>query len=63
MSAQAASARLQAVLGPRARPIALPEGLDLNDLGRQKGGKAAFFALLAAARRTGEGGLGHAALA
>ena len=60
---QAASARLQAVLGSRARPIALPEGLDMNDLGRQEGGKATFFALLAAARRTREGGLGHAALA
>ena len=33
-------------------PIALPEGEDLNDLGRRPGGRAAFFRLVAQARRS-----------
>jgi DNA primase len=48
---QAAAARFGAWLGPRFRPLVLPEGCDLNDLGRRPGGRATFFALLAAARR------------
>src|SRR5439155_12918180 len=32
--------RFAALLGPRFRPLALPEGLDLNDLARRPGGRA-----------------------
>lgn len=45
---RAAAARLRAELGERVRPIVLPEGQDLNDLGQQAGGSTAFSALLAA---------------
>ncbi|HET7767792.1 MAG TPA: CHC2 zinc finger domain-containing protein [Chloroflexota bacterium] len=48
---RAAAARFAAELGARWREIALPDGTDLNDLGRAPGGAAHFFRLLAAARR------------
>ena len=48
---RAAAARFGALLGPRWRPIWLPDGMDLGDLGRREGGRAEFFRLLAAARR------------
>jgi DNA primase len=51
---RAASERFGAALGPRWRPLALPEGCDLNDLAGRPDGRAAFFALLAAARRAGD---------
>jgi DNA primase len=42
-----AAERFEAVLGRRWLPIALPEGTDLNDLGRQPDGRALFFRLIA----------------
>jgi DNA primase len=48
---QSASARFGEQLGERWRPLRLPEGCDLNDLGRRAGGRQDFFQLLAAARR------------
>lgn len=50
---RAAAARFGEHLGARWRPIRLPDGCDLNDLGRRPGGRAEFFRLLAAARRAG----------
>ena len=47
----AAAARLAEHVGDRWRPITLPDGTDLNDLGSRPGGCAEFFQLLAAARR------------
>ena len=44
-----ASERLGAAFGARWRPIALPDGCDLNDLGRRPDGRALFFRLVAAA--------------
>jgi DNA primase len=44
-----ASERLGAAFGARWRPIALPDGSDLNDLGRRPDGRALFFRLVAAA--------------
>jgi DNA primase len=44
-----ASDRLGAAFGPRWRPIALPDGCDLNDLGQRRDGRALFFSLVAAA--------------
>jgi hypothetical protein len=46
------AARFRAVLGRRWRPLSLPEGCDLNDLGRRPDGRATFFRLLEDARRT-----------
>ena len=46
-----AAERFRAGLGERWLPIALPEGTDLNDLGRTPGGRALFFRLVADARR------------
>jgi DNA primase len=43
--------RFGATLGRRWRALALPEGCDLNDLGRQAGGRATFFRLLGEARQ------------
>jgi DNA primase len=43
-----ASDRLGATFGARWRPIALPDGCDLNDLGRRPDGRALFFHLVAA---------------
>ena len=43
--------RFAAVLGPVLRPLDLPDGLDLNALGRHPDGRARFAALLAAGRR------------
>jgi DNA primase len=54
-----AAERLGAVLGSRWRPIALPDGCDLNDLGRRPDGRALFFRLVAEAKRMevqGDGG-------
>jgi DNA primase len=48
---RAAAGRFREHLGERWRPLALPEGCDLNDLGRRSDGKALFFGLLAEARR------------
>jgi DNA primase len=44
-----ASERLGSAIGARWRPIALPDGCDLNDLGRRPDGRALFFQLVAAA--------------
>lgn len=46
-----AADRMGAALGRRWRPVALPEGCDLNDLGRRPAGQALFFRLVASARR------------
>ena len=45
-----ANMRFQEMLGDRWRALSLPEGADLNDLGRTAGGRAQFFLLLSAAR-------------
>lgn len=45
-----AAVRLHEELGNRFRRITLPDGCDLNDLGRRSGGRRTFFQLLAAAR-------------
>jgi len=45
-----AAERFEAVLGQRWLPIALPDGNDLNDLGRRPGGRALFFRLVLDAR-------------
>jgi DNA primase len=50
---RAAAARFAAQLGPRFRPLRLPDGCDLNDLARRPAGRALFFRLVADARRTG----------
>ena len=50
---RAAAARFGAQLGPRFRPLRLPDGCDLNDLARRPDGRALFFRLVAAARRAG----------
>ena len=47
-----ASDRLGAAIGARWRPIELPDGCDLNDLGRRPDGRALFFRLVAAAGGT-----------
>ena len=47
---QAAAARFGEQLGERWRPLRLPDGCDLNDLGRRPGGRQDFFRLLAATR-------------
>jgi hypothetical protein len=39
------------VLRGRWRPLALPDGLDLNDLGRRPDGRRLFFQLVAVERR------------
>lgn len=46
-----ATVRAGELIGPRWRPLALPEGCDLNDLGRLPEGRATFFALLSRCRR------------
>lgn len=51
---RAAAERFAAQLGGRFRPLALPDGCDLNDLGRRPDGRAVFFRLLADARRASE---------
>jgi DNA primase len=43
--------RFGAALGRRWQALALPEGCDLNDLGRRRDGRATFFRLLGEARR------------
>jgi DNA primase len=48
-----AAERFGVALGRRWLPIGLPEGSDLNDLGRQPGGRALFFRLVADACRRG----------
>src|SRR5205823_13256511 len=48
---RSAAGRYRAVFGDIWRPLALPEGLDLNALACQRGGRARFEAILAAARR------------
>ena len=45
-----AAARFGAQLGERWRPLRLPDGTDLNDLGRRPHGRDWFFRLLSAAR-------------
>lgn len=54
-----AAARFGEQLGPRFRPLHLPDGCDLNDLARRPGGRATFFHLLAAERRAGTTGGRH----
>ena len=46
----AAAGRLGEQLGTRWRPLRLPAGLDLNDLGRRPDGRNEFGGLLAAAK-------------
>ena len=46
-----AAERFGAALGARWRPLELPPGLDLNDLGRRPDGRRQFFGLVAEARR------------
>jgi len=46
-----AAGRFEAALGQRWQPLELPEGRDLNDLGREPGGRALFFRLVALARQ------------
>jgi len=48
---RAAAERFAAQLGTRFRPLRLPEGCDLNDLGRRADGRDTFFRLLNEARR------------
>jgi DNA primase len=48
-------------LGERFRPIRLPDGCDLNDLGCRPDGRAAFFQLLAEARASGRRDAGRSA--
>ncbi len=48
---RAAAERFAGQLGGRFRPLALPDGRDLNDLGRRPDGRAVFFRLLADARQ------------
>ena len=45
-----AAERFEQILGSRWRPLSVPEGCDLNDLGRQPGGRTEFFRLVEAAR-------------
>jgi len=45
-----AAERFGVALGRRWQPVLLPEGSDLNDLGRRPGGRALFFRLVAEAR-------------
>lgn len=51
---RAAAERFGAVLGRKWVPLALPDGLDLNDLARRPGGREEFLATLAKVRRTRE---------
>jgi DNA primase len=46
-----AAERFGVALGRRWLPVELPRGSDLNDLGRQPGGRALFFRLVADARQ------------
>jgi DNA primase len=46
-----AASRFAAELGDRLRPLRLPDGCDLNDLGCRPGGEACFFHLLEQNRR------------
>jgi len=60
---RAAAERFAGQLGWRFRPLALPDGCDLNDLGQRPDGKAVFFRLLAAAREEARGASATAARA
>ncbi len=53
---RAAGDRAGQQLGQRFRPVSLPEGSDLNDLGRRPDGRALFFERLAAVRAHIEAG-------
>jgi DNA primase len=46
-----AAERFGAALGARWRPIELPDGLDLNELGCRADGRRQFFRLVSEARR------------
>ncbi len=48
---RAGAERFGLALGRRWRPLSLPEGTDLNDLGRRPDGRTSFFTLVAAARQ------------
>jgi DNA primase len=50
-----AAARFGRLLGARWQALRLPDGCDLNDLGRQPDGRATFFRRLADARRAARG--------
>jgi DNA primase len=50
-----AAGRFGPLLGARWQALRLPDGCDLNDLGRQPDGRAAFFGMLADARRAARG--------
>ena len=56
-----ASARTADLLGPLWRPVPLPAGCDLNDLGRRPDGRALFFELLETVRTSPKAGGDHAA--
>jgi len=56
-----AAARMGEVLGSRWRPVGLPAGCDLNDLGQRRDGRAVFFELLAAVRASAKAGGNDAA--
>ena len=45
-----AAERFGVALGRRWRPVALPDGCDLNDLAQRPDGRSLFFQLVAAAR-------------
>jgi len=47
---RSASERFGQMIGPRWRPLALPEGCDLNELAQRPGGRDEFFRRLAEAR-------------
>jgi hypothetical protein len=53
-----AAERFGAALGVRWRPLELPPGLDLNELGCRPDGRRQFFRLVAEARRAPEAGGG-----
>ena len=48
VAGQAAAERFATRLGARWQPLALPDGCDLNDLGRRSDGRTTFFRQLVA---------------
>ncbi|MDE3074546.1 MAG: toprim domain-containing protein [Chloroflexota bacterium] len=52
---QMAASRAEEQLAGRFRPVQLPDGSDLNDLGSRPDGRPLFFQLLATARSAGHG--------
>lgn len=58
VAGRAAAERFGDQLGERWLPLALPEGCDLNDLGRRPDGRGTFFRLRDEARRVSKSGSG-----